>query len=169
MPETLPLDESANSAAAPADPASVDSDLINPSLRVADAMTAGPRTCSPHSTVLEAVMFFRDADCGAIPITDMGKPLGILTDRDVALAVAEHQGELSRLPVSELMNNQVLTINVDDTIATAMDMLGDHGVRRLLVVDSAGVLQGVLSWTDLVPHLSPCGLGHVVSRIVENR
>ena len=43
------------------------------------------------------------------------------------------------------------------------------GCRRLLVVDGNDVLQGVLSWTDLVPYLSECGLGRVVSRIIENR
>ncbi len=64
-----------------------DSDLVDRVLTVADAMTVAPRTCSPVSTVLEAVMIFRDANCGAIPITDTGKPIGILTDRDVALAI----------------------------------------------------------------------------------
>ena len=64
-----------------------DSDLVDPTLTVAEVMTAAPRTCSPFSTVLEAVMIFRDADCGAIPIIEAGKPIGILTDRDVALAI----------------------------------------------------------------------------------
>ena len=63
-----------------------DSDLVDRTLTVAQAMTAAPRTCSPVSTVLEAVMIFRDADCGVIPITDTGKPIGVLTDRDIALS-----------------------------------------------------------------------------------
>jgi len=70
-----------------------------PPLTAADLMTASPRTCSKFSTVLEAVMIFRDADCGAVPILEDGKPVGVLTDRDVALALAAH-GE--RLPERNL-------------------------------------------------------------------
>ena len=55
-------------------------------LTAADVMTASPRTCSTFSTVLEAVLIFRDNDCGAVPILAEGKPVAILTDRDVALA-----------------------------------------------------------------------------------
>ena len=58
----------------------------------ADVMTPDPRTCSVFSTVLEAVMVFRDADCGAVPVIDEGKPVGMLTDRDVALALADFEG-----------------------------------------------------------------------------
>lgn len=144
-------------------------DLVDRTLTVAAAMTTAPRTCSPVSTVLEAVMIFRDADCGAIPITDTGKPIGVLTDRDVALAISNHQTDLGRVPVGDLMNKDVVTIELDETLDSAMEKLGDHGVRRLMVVDGNGLLQGVLSWTDLVPHLSASGLGRVVSRIVENR
>ena len=60
-----------------------------PALTAADVMTASPRTCSTFSTVLEAVMIFRDADCGVVPVLEDGKPVGVLTDRDVALALAE--------------------------------------------------------------------------------
>jgi len=143
-------------------------DLINPDLKVAQAMTVAPRTCSPLSLVLEAVLIFRDADCGAVPITDAGKPVGVITDRDVALALAGHETDLANTPVGELMSKDVLTIGLDDSLELAMEKLGDYGVRRLLV-DDDGVLQGILSWADLAPHLTPAALGRVVSRIVENR
>ena len=132
-------------------------------------MTVAPRTCSPQSQVIEAVLIFRDADCGVVPITDAGKPVGVLTDRDVALALASHETDLASTPVGELMSKDVVTIGLDDSLELAMEKLGDYGVRRLLVVDDDGVLQGILSWADLAPHLTPTALGRVVSRIVENR
>jgi CBS domain-containing protein len=146
-----------------------DSDLVDRTLTVAQAMTVAPRTCSPASTVLEVVMIFRDADCGVIPITDTGKPIGVLTDRDIALAISTHPADLGRTPAVELMSKDVVTINLDETLDVAMEKLGDRGVRRLMVVDGNGVLQGVLSCSDLIPHLTESGLGRVVSRIVENR
>jgi CBS domain-containing protein len=144
-------------------------DLIDPDLKVSQVMTVAPRTCSSQSTVLEAILIFRVADCGVVPITEVRKPVGVLTDRDVALALTSHETDLAITPVCELMSTDVVTIGLDDSLELAMEKLGDHGVRRLLVVDYDGVLQGILSWADLAPHLTPTALGRVVSRIVENR
>jgi len=144
-------------------------DLINPDLRISQVMTVAPRTCSPQSTVLEAVLIFRDEDCGVVPITELGKPVGVVTDRDVALALPDHETDLAIRPLSELMSKDVVTVGLDDSLELAMEKLGDYGIRRLMVVDDDGVLQGILSWADLAPHLTPTALGGVVARIVENR
>ncbi|MBX6313737.1 MAG: CBS domain-containing protein [Isosphaeraceae bacterium] len=144
-------------------------DLVNPKLTVADAMTADPRTCSSFSTALEAVLIFRDADCGVVPVVDDGRPVGVLTDRDVALALAEHENDLTGRPVGELMTRDVVTIAADAPLDAAIERLGDRGLRRLLVVDPDGRLVGILSWTDLVPHLSERGVGHAVGQIVDHR
>jgi CBS domain-containing protein len=145
------------------------SDLVNPLLKVADAMTASPRSCSPASTVLEAALLMRDADCGVVPVTDGGRPVGILTDRDIALALPDREAGLLTTPLSELMSDRLVTVAHDAPIEAAMEKLGGEGVRRVLVVDSDGLLAGILSWTDLVPHLSERGIGRVVSRVVGNR
>src|SRR5208337_3672652 len=62
------------------------------------------------------------------------------------------------------MSKDVVTIDLDETLDVAMEKLGDHGVRRLMVVDGNDVLQGVLSWTDLVPYLSESGPRRVADR-----
>jgi CBS domain-containing protein len=144
-------------------------DLVNPLLKVADAMTPGPRTCSPASTVLEAALLMRDADCGVVPVTEAGRPIGLLTDRDIALALPNYEANLAGTQVGDIMARQLVMIQRDSTLDSAMEMLGREGVRRVLVVDPDGQIAGILSWTDLVPHLSERGLGRVVSRIVENR
>jgi CBS domain-containing protein len=146
-----------------------EADLVNPLRTVAEVMTAGPRTCSPFSTVVEAVLIFRDADCGVVPVTEEEMPVGVLTDRDTALALADHDGDLSGTTVGEIMARDPVTISRDASLAEAVRSLADHGLRRLLVTDSSGHLVGLLSWTDLVPHVSERGLGWLVARIVENR
>ena len=65
-------------------------------ITAAEVMTPSPRTCSAFSTVLEAVMIFRETDCGAVPILDEGKVVAILTDRDVALAIPEYPDLVKR-------------------------------------------------------------------------
>lgn len=145
------------------------SDAVNPMLKVADVMTPDPRTCSPASSVIEAVLIFRDADCGLIPVTEEGKPLGVVTDRDVALALAAHEADLAAMPLERLMSKDVATIAADAGLDEAAALLEDRRLRRLLVVDPDGRLVGVLGWSDLAPHLSERGVGRLVSRFVERR
>jgi CBS domain-containing protein len=132
----------------------------------AELMTPNPRTCSPFSTVLEAVMIFRAADCGAVPVLDQGKPVGVLTDRDVALAVAEFP-DLAARPVSDIMTRRVVSVAPDTSIEIVKEKFGDAGVRRLLVVDTDGRLVGVIAWADLANAVSLRALGEVVTEVVE--
>src|SRR4051812_20524899 len=111
-------------------------------LTAAEVMTPDPRTCSVFSTVLEAVLIFRDADCGAVPVIEEGKPVGVLTDRDVALALAELEERLPATPVSDIMTRGAITITPETNINSVIDQFGDHRIRRLLVVDSADRLVG---------------------------
>jgi CBS-domain-containing membrane protein len=141
-------------------------DPTRPPLTAADVMTANPRTCSAYSTILEASVLFQDADCGAVPVIDAGRPVGILTDRDVALAVANNP-DLGNLPVADFMSKEVISVAPDASLEEVAAMFGQHGVHRLLVVDAAGQLQGIVAWSDLAPHVSEASLGRVVSEVDE--
>ncbi len=133
----------------------------------ADLMTAAPRTCSTFSTVLEAVLIFRDAECGAVPVLEDGKAVGLLTDRDVALALTDHGENLLRLPVSDIMTRGVVSVGPDEPIAGITNKFSDRGVRRLLVVDGQGQLQGIISWADIASFLSAHQLGTVVNANID--
>jgi CBS-domain-containing membrane protein len=141
-------------------------DPIRSILTAADVMTANPRTCSAFSSVLEASVLFQDADCGAVPVVDAGRPVGILTDRDVALAVANNP-DLGNLPVADFMSKDVISVAPDASLEEVAAMFSQHGVHRLLVVDAAGQLQGIVAWSDLAPHVSEARLGRVVSEVDE--
>jgi CBS domain-containing protein len=135
------------------------------SIKAADVMTAAPLTCSTFSTVLEAVMIFKDADCGAVPILQEGKPVGILTDRDVALSLAEYPDVVGR-PVSEIMKTGVVTVGPEDSLGSVCEVLRTQGVRRVLVVDAAGRLLGIIGWADIAPVLSDRMMGRLVTDVV---
>ncbi len=113
-----------------------------------DIMTVSPRTCSPFSTITEAALIFRDEACGAVPVLDDGKPVGILTDRDVALALIEYP-DLHGRPVSDLMSRDVVTILATDRLDAIEAKFAEVAVRRFLVVDPAGQLVGIVSQSDL--------------------
>jgi CBS domain-containing protein len=130
-----------------------------------DVMTAAPRTCSTFSTVLEAVMIFRDNDCGAVPILEDGKPVAILTDRDVALAISESPG-LARQTVDSIMTRGVVSVKLDEPLEEVCDVLRAQGVRRVLVVDGDGMVRGIIGWSDIAPVLSDRKMGQVVKDAV---
>jgi CBS domain-containing protein len=137
-------------------------------LTAADVMTASPRTCSPFSTVLEAVLIFRDANCGVVPVVDTGEPVGVLTDRDVALALADYP-DLSGRPVSDIMSKRVLTVPPEATLTEVIQRFGAERVRRLIVTGSDGVLLGIVSWTDVAHYLTdPVLCDLAVSEVIEN-
>jgi CBS domain-containing protein len=138
-------------------------------LTAADVMTSNPRTCSPFSTVLEAVLLFRDADCGAVPVLDEGKPVGVLTDRDVALALADYEERLPGLPVSEIMSKGAVTVAPDAALNAVLEQFGNRGVRRLLVVDADNRLRGIIGWADVAPYAPDVEVGRVVSEVVEKK
>jgi CBS domain-containing protein len=128
-------------------------------------MTAAPLTCSTFSTVLEAVMIFGDANCGAVPILEEGKPVAILTDRDVALALPEYPDLVGR-PVGAIMQPGIVAVSPDDTLGQVCEVLRAQGVRRVLVVDPAGRLLGIIGWADIAPVLSDRVMGRLVTDVV---
>ena len=111
-------------------------------------------------------MIFRDADCGAVPVVDAGLPVGILTDRDVALALAEYP-DLSSRPVADVMTKGAVTVAPETPIAQVETMFGLHGVRRLLVASAAGQLLGISAFSDVAPRISDSDLGAVVTDVVQ--
>lgn len=135
-------------------------------LTAADVMTSSPRTCSPFSSVLEAVMIFRDADCGAVPVVDAGKTVGVLTDRDVALALAEHP-DLAVHPVSDVMTPGAITVVPTTPLEDLRTQFAANGVRRLLVAEPDGMLVGIIAWADVAPYLPDSEVGEVVSEVLE--
>lgn len=114
----------------------------------ADLMTRDPRTCSPFSSVLEAVLIFRDINCGAVPIVNGGRAVGILTDRDVALALANYPDVVNR-PVSDIMSTGVITVAPETPIAEVRAKFREHGIGRLLVCGSGGQVLGIIAWIDV--------------------
>ncbi len=135
-------------------------------LTAADVMTTDVRTCAPQSTVLEAVMIFRDADCGAVPIIRDGKPVGMVTDRDVALALAEYE-DLQARPISDIMTEGVVSVPPGASLETVCEMFGDKGVRRLMVLDEKEQILGIIGWADVAPKIKDQKLGQTVTEVVE--
>ena len=133
----------------------------------ADVMNASPRTCSRFSKVIEAVMIFKDEDCGLVPVVEEGKPIGVVTDRDVALALATYNDLVNR-PIENIMTTTLISVSPSTPVADVVETFGREAVRRLLVVDDGGLLVGVIGWKDVCGEISDRAVGRVVTDVVES-
>ncbi len=133
----------------------------------ADVMNPSPRTCSRFSRVIEAVLIFKDEDCGMVPVVEKGKPIGVVTDRDVALALATYD-DLVDHPIEEIMTTTLISVAPTTPVPEVVETFGRQAVRRLLVVDSGGLLVGVIGWKDICGEISDRVVGRVVTDVVES-
>ena len=115
-------------------------------MHIREVMTPNPRTVTPDDTIQSAACIMRDEDTGAVPVVDNGRPIGIVTDRDIVVrAVAE--GELNR-PVRDIVSGDVVTVPPDMSTREAAELMSEHQVRRLPVVENERLV-GIVSIGDL--------------------
>lgn len=120
-------------------------------MRVRDVMRKQPRVCAPEDTVATAGRIMAEVDCGVLPVMQATDELvGILTDRDVALAVARTDVRPSELTVEQVMTRKVASCCGADDLRSAMATMRERRVRRLPVLGEKGVLEGILSLDDVV-------------------
>ncbi len=114
-------------------------------------MTTDVKCCEPEASVATAARIMSNRDCGIVPvIDDDGKVVGVLTDRDVCIAVATKASSPNELRVGDIMTKKVYTCSPEDDTKTALNVIKNHAVRRLPVVTTEGRLAGLISIDDLV-------------------
>lgn len=116
-----------------------------------DIMKRTVRTCSPETTLAEAGVTMFDGDCGVLPIIDHTKKvLGMVTDRDIAMALCTRGKRAEEVTVREVRSNNLVTCRPDDDLRTALSKMADARVRRIPVVNGTGQLEGIVSINDVI-------------------
>ena len=121
-------------------------------MQVREIMATSVSCCGPETDLEQVARTMWNSDCGSIPITDeLGRPVGMVTDRDIAMACALNHKSLWELHSSDLMNgSRVFSCVGSDDIQTAINIMLREKVRRLPVVNQQGVVEGMLSVDDIV-------------------
>lgn len=120
-------------------------------MKVKDVMTPNPQACTPTDTLAKAARSMWDYDCGILPVvTEGGKVVALITDRDICMSAGMHGFNLSNLAVEDVISGNVYSVKADDDVHKALEMMRDHKIRRVPVVDANDRLQGVLSMNDVV-------------------
>jgi signal-transduction protein with cAMP-binding, CBS, and nucleotidyltransferase domain len=90
------------------------------------------------------------ADCGIIPIVDDGKLCGVITDRDICIALGTRNQRASEVCVSDVATQPVEACEADSDVHAVMSKMRKARIRRIPVVNSEGGLQGMLTLNDLI-------------------
>ena len=119
-------------------------------LRVRDVMTRNVTTARRDTPAIEVARLMRDEDVGAIPvINNDGKLAGIVTDRDLVVKGLTSDKNDSDLIAEDCMSTDLYTANQNDRLVEMIREMGDHQVRRILVVDGRDRLVGIISMADV--------------------
>ncbi|SEL54147.1 CBS domain-containing protein [Nitrosovibrio tenuis] len=124
--------------------------------KVSDVMHTNVETIGPEETIEEAAQQMRNGDFGVLPVVDGDNLIGIITDRDIVVrAVAEGKGPDT--PVEEAMSDEVVSVHEDASVEEAAQVMSDHQIRRLAVVDAENKLVGIVSLGDFAVESSDLG------------
>jgi CBS domain-containing protein len=110
-------------------------------------MTESVVTASPQASVREIAALMRERNVGSVVLLSDGRPVGFITDRDLALSVVA-DGRSADERASDHASSPVITAEPDMEVEEAGELMMRHGVRRLVVI-SGGSLAGVVTLDDL--------------------
>lgn len=122
-------------------------------MKVKEVVVGKPVSCRPETNLGAAVEMLWNHNCGILPIVrDDGKVIGVVTDRDICIALGTRDRLAGEICVGEVTTGKVFSCAPDDDIHSALETMRRQKVRRLPVVGNDGTLQAVLSMDDVVLH-----------------
>src|SRR5450755_4215397 len=120
-------------------------------MTVKDVMTQQVATCRPETNLAEAAALMWEKDCGALPVlAESGELTGIITDRDICIALGTRNVRSSDLCVRDVVKDHPLVCRSSEDIHVALQTMHDAKIRRLPVVNENASLEGIVSIDDVV-------------------
>ncbi len=114
---------------------------------VRDVMSSNIFSVKNTASVKEAIALMADKKVGSIVVMKDGKPVGILTERDIMRKACPET--LCASKVEEFMSSPLVTIEVDSALGQAARIMTEKNIRRLLVTDK-GKLAGIITQKDVM-------------------
>ncbi len=116
-------------------------------MRISDVMTPNPRTVQLTDDLQTAARIMRDEDTGVVPVLEDGRLVGMVTDRDIVIrAVADGDFQCT---IDDIVTDDPVCATPEMSTAEAAELMGEHQIRRLPVVDKDEKLVGIVSIGDI--------------------
>ena len=133
--------------------------------KVKDVMTERPRAVTPQTSLTEVAELMEAEDVGAIPVVEDDRLVGIVTDRDIVVRAIAKGKDPRGMPAVEVSSRELVTVNPDDDLSDALELMAQHQVRRLAVTGEDERLVGVVSQADVAREAKEKDTGEVVQSI----
>lgn len=118
-------------------------------MKVKEIMSANVEIVKPTSSLRATARTLSNLNVGALPVVDDGKLVGIITDRDVSVHAIAIGREPQSTDVQTVMTKEVFTCKADQSLAEAAEIMEQHNIRRLAVVNEDGEVVGILTVDDI--------------------
>lgn len=120
-------------------------------MKVRDVMTKTVASCHPETNLAAAGALMWETDCGVLPVVDERRRVtGVLTDRDVCIALTTGDRRPSAMTVGEVSPQRAFVCGQDDDIHEALKIMQKNRIHRIPVVNKTGTLEGIVSMNDIV-------------------
>ena len=120
-------------------------------MKVSTIMTAPAKSCEPDTNLASVVQIMWENDCGAVAVVnDRGEAIGIVTDRDICVALGTRNARPASITARDLMTQSIVGCAPEDDCFIVLRAMEQHKVRRLPVLGIGGVLLGMISMNDIV-------------------
>lgn len=130
-------------------------------------MTPNVRTCFMSDNLAAVAQLMWEHDCGCVPVlNEHAQVVGMITDRDLCMAVFLQGASMSEIEVSTVMSRQLFVCTSDDELSAAERIMCEKKVRRLPVLDTQARLVGLLSLSDIATRADQEHAQGVVARAV---
>ncbi len=117
-------------------------------MKIEKVMSTDVHSCSERDSLEYAAKLMWEHDCGALPVTEEGLAIGVITDRDICMAAYIQGKALRDISVGGVMARNPITCSPSDDVAVAEAKMREHRVRRLPITENSKLV-GVLSLNDL--------------------
>jgi CBS domain-containing protein len=134
-------------------------------MQVREIMTQEPACCAPETKLQDVARMMAEHDCGEIPVIESKRPVGVVTDRDLALRVIAEGRDASRLTARDCMSSPVVTVSPETELESCCQILEQHQVRRMPVINERGEICGMVSQADIATFASERDTAEVVRSI----
>lgn len=127
-------------------------------MRIGEVCNRNVVCAARDATVVEAANLMRRHHVGDLVVVDQtdGRrtPIGIVTDRDIVIEVVAQGLEAKTIKVGDLLIGPLIAVEEQESCAETVRIMAAKGVRRMPVVDSAGMLAGIITVDDLLPQVA---------------
>jgi CBS domain-containing protein len=132
--------------------------------QIRDVMTSNPTTVERSTNVLEAAKVMAGEDVGPLPVTDGGRLVGIITDRDIVTRVLAEERDPQSTTVGDICSSDLVTVTPEDDLDQALRTMASAQVRRLPVVEGDRIV-GIVAQADVARQAPEQQTGEIVEEI----